>query len=345
MKALLTGCTARQTGGRVHMQYLDQQDVYAYCLDKLGYEVEKRVVIPGENLDQYDVIICSLAPAASMGSTYIFGALWVMVSRPDCILSVEDWRCQDIVGHFRGPMTKLNSKGVYHAFNGPTGQNRHSFDLVMANKSLKEVLFARCVQMGHGTWDHPMLVCAFDGGDLSLLKLPARELVRFCYGGFYWGKYDGRTVSDSARRKVWVSAALSDVADKWIDKKLKTLQWPIIRIGYKKAGQPRMPEEELFQLYCQNWGVLSAPYKHAKSAWYRDRFQLASEAGAVWGCQPDEVASWCKATPLDPREIEGLTRNQLIDLRAKQATSIKAALPSNIKLVRIMQETIRKAKA
>jgi hypothetical protein len=344
-KALLTGCTARQTGGRVHMQYLDQQDVYAWCLQQLGYEVEKRRVEPGECLDKYDVIINSLAPAASLGSGYIFGSLWVMHSRPDSILSVEDWRCVDIVGHMRGAMTKKHKvHDYYHGFNGPLGKQRYAFEEVMSNAPLKKALFEQCVKMGSETWPHQMLVCAFDDGDLSLLNLPAKELVRFCYGGFYLGKYKAAQVPDSNRERAWVSAALSDVADRWMDKKLGGLSWPTIRIGYKAAGQPRMQEHEVFELYCKNWGVISAPYKHAKSAWYRDRFQLAAEAGAVWGCQEDEVEMWCGARPLDPRDIEKLSNQQLSELREFQKEAIFAALPPRKTLVKIIADVVAKAK-
>jgi hypothetical protein len=344
--ALLTGCTARQTGGRVHMQYLDQQDVYAFCLQELGYEVEKRRVEPGEDLSKYAVIINSLAPAASLGTGYIFGSLWTMVSRPDCILSVEDWRCQDIVGHLRGAMIKKHAtKGYYHGFDGPLGRQRYAFDRVMADKKMKTALFEQCEKMANSPWDHKLLACAFDGGDLSLLNLPARELIRFCYGGFYLGKYEGNQVADSKREKIWVSASLSDVADKWMDKKLGGLDWPTIRIGYKAAGQPRMQEHEVFELYCKYWGVISAPYKHAKSAWYRDRFQLAAEAGAVWGCAKDEVDMWCDAGPYDPRDIEKLSLSQLKNLRDKQKAAIFAALPSNAKLIEVMRATIATKKA
>lgn len=62
----------------------------------LGHSVEHRAVEPGEDLDQFDKVICFLYPY-DHNARHPEGAMHVLRSRKDAIIGIDDWAFADIV--------------------------------------------------------------------------------------------------------------------------------------------------------------------------------------------------------------------------------------------------------
>ena len=66
------------------------------CLRDMGFEVEQRPVIIGEDLNHYDDVIIYLhAPQGYCQNLY--DGLYAIAARPDAILAFDDWQVDQIV--------------------------------------------------------------------------------------------------------------------------------------------------------------------------------------------------------------------------------------------------------
>jgi hypothetical protein len=92
--------------------------------------------------------------------------------------------------------------------------------------------------------------------------------------------------------------------------------------GNRRHGLARITEEEVFGLYTQNWGVLAPPYYHAGSAWWRVRYLMAADSGAIiFNDVKDQVKEVPQSAIFCPkaREVEQMSDSELHDLMLAQS--------------------------
>src|ERR1700680_3961842 len=79
MKILVTGFTTRMSGDGSKNFYLSTSFLLAEILTKhLGHEVEHRKVVPGEDLEKYDLVLLGICPVGSFAARadYVAGSAW-----------------------------------------------------------------------------------------------------------------------------------------------------------------------------------------------------------------------------------------------------------------------------
>ena len=92
------------------------------------------------------------------------------------------------------------------------------------------------------------------------------------------------TPADAATKKrSWVLGALMP-HDTWLER--KSPAWPVEIVGSRKlirkyGGQRFQTEADVLGFYNDHWGILSPPYPHAGSGWWRSRFMYAARVGSI----------------------------------------------------------------
>src|SRR5437762_2469568 len=104
MKVLFTGARS-SAGGHVSKMTIYESDssvgsLFRFC-EHMGHDVDIRHVDPGENLDDYDLIVCTTTDCRVWGTKHFYGAIWAMIQSwtggPPCIANFDHWTIKDIV--------------------------------------------------------------------------------------------------------------------------------------------------------------------------------------------------------------------------------------------------------
>ena len=315
MRVLVTGTNAPQVGSeRVPLKYATGCKALVDTLRLAGHEVDQRGVYPGEQkLYEYDTVICYLAPMNALTAQWAFGALWLLSQRPDAIVALDDWQTHQILS---GARTQHRDTGrLYREV-----FNRKGRGLLDAN--IRKAMEGALAQLASQPWPWRLLAPIFPHGDVSKLGLEAASYHGFDPSPYWRGFYNsGATrLTPEYRLKNWVSASLLN-KQPWLDK--LNITWAVEKLGNKKQGQFRIKEHEVFQAYCNSWGVLSAPHRHAGSGWWRARYVFAADARAVLYGDPREVEAFGPAyTAHTLAEIEAMSAHELDYLGRLQAASL-----------------------
>lgn len=308
MKILVTGTNAPQTGSdRVPLKYATGCKALVDTLRSLGHEVDQQGVYPGERLDGYDRIVCYLAPMNALTAQWSFGVLWLLGRRPDAVVALDDWQTHQILS---GAKTQNRDRGrLYREV-----FNRKGRDLL--DDKIRRVMEGALEQLAGQPWPWTLLAPVFPHGDVSKLGLQAAR-----YQGFdpspYWRGHYNASFSTEARARRWVSASLLN-KQPWLDR--QEFGWEVLNLGNKKAGQPRVKENEVFRRYTESWGVLSAPHRHAGSGWWRARYVFAADAGCVLYGDPRETAALGSSYVINNirDEVELAGEKRLFDMARSQ---------------------------
>jgi hypothetical protein len=165
-------------------------------------------------------------------------------------------------------------------------------------------------------WGWPVLVPAYDGGDLSLLSIPKAKVYSYNPAILFKGKYGWVTHRDIFSTKYeWVLAALHDHRS-WLKK--QKLAWPVTQFGHRKQGQERVAESVLHERSLGCWGRLSPAYKICGSGWWRARYGFAADALAVIAGDSRETAMIDPACYPAPGIVEKLGNGDLLELAMAQ---------------------------
>jgi len=334
-RALLTGSTAMQVGSKkTQLKIITAMESWACALIKLGYAVEWRPVIPGEDLSSYAVVLAGLNKPPSIASSHFFGALWALYTRRDAIAVVDDWQTHDLVSGIH-TNAKLRER-AFRLFPPPVEHQDRLFEFLKdldANKP----------------WRWPVIAPLFRGGDSAKLGLPARVVG---IDPTVFARRYPKAVHDAPFRQ-WVQASLHE-------KKLSGFTWPIYQLGFqdrKKGGsgprgekqQDRVPEADLMEIYSASWGIISPPHPHAGSGWWRVRFLMAADACRVLTCSPAEAAvldgglgPYTLASM--PRAVEKMEDEELLNLASMQAAQLNRVIETEdevlTKLANLIKERV-----
>jgi hypothetical protein len=310
VRVLITGMTLQQCGlgERTRLQYCSNPSLLRRAMEVGGHEVDQRPVKLGEPLYEYDAIVVGLANMLSFGSRFAYGALWAALMGVEyCNLAflVDDWNVGATFNSMRGCARGEPDRALFRPV-----LPRDQRELARAEfwVDLLEVLS----RLTKDRLPAPVIGSFFPWGDRSLFAQGTNigELWPFDPTSLQ-PRLDPGTEFDSDRRRAWVLASLVK-HEKWPES--LGLSWPVERLGHLKSGAERLSEAEVVRRYGSRWGVMSPPYEHCGSGWWRARFKFAADAGAVLLASPAEVAG-LKSYEYAYREREMLEHCPADDLR------------------------------
>jgi hypothetical protein len=270
MNILITGMTARHTGGNV-VKMLTVIEPLKEILIFSGHKVFQKTVTVGEDLSAYDKIFLFLFPPEKIGVTRRYGAIDIYARYPEkCIIAFDDWQYYQIQSGLKNCLDSGRLWNWVDKFPGFITKN----DLQAILKGGKEVRGRIEKAVNQLAIDPKVPVCIpkFSWGDVTKSRLtnsgktftfdPSRFAIDYVYNN-----YD-LEFSPIKRERAWVLASLFE-HDKYVHN-LK-FSWPIKRVGHKKT-QMVLSEEELCKFYQDNWGILSPPYPVSGDGWWRARW-------------------------------------------------------------------------
>jgi hypothetical protein len=336
MRILHTGMTKLQAGQKRRLDYCSSAPIFTEALRDAGHVVDHRQAVPGEPLGGYDVALVGIAPPCSMSARTVYPALDILrrAHGEGCrlVLYVDDWRVRDIFNDCRY-VGKEPTRLLKTIFNGRPGfgwATEQLDELSVVTNNLLE-----CV------WP-PTLVPKFAWGDGNVLVdrtdgFKSQEFV-FVDPSAYVPMHP--VTPAEKRERCWVSGALTE-NDRWLAK--QPLSWPIERYGHKSKGQPRLAEADLVARYGSAWGVVSCPYYHAGSGWWRARFVYAARARAIVLADASEVSCVGQEFLHPGADIELMSDGELTSLAEAQGSVIQGSAWSASRLQEELDRALRLA--
>lgn len=287
MRVLMTGMSPPQCGRKTQTGYEHVSDLWGKALRAGGAQVEHRTVTVDEPLSEYDVCLVGLIPPNSIANRYLYTALSTIgrarMSGCALVLYVDDWRFGQITHGVRVVARDITKRLLNNSmFVNLVGRDWALTD--RGQQTVTSVLNA----LDSRPWP-TTLVPAFTWGDHDKLpSLPAIKTEVIDPTAFS-RRYEIPQASDDQRDRTWIMGTFSDQRT-WIDS--LGLEWDVSYVGTRRSRSENghLQEADLVASYGQAWGTLAAPYGHAGSGWWRNRFVYSASAGAVMLASPQEVA-------------------------------------------------------
>lgn len=348
MKILVTGNTPQQCGRGTQMKYGPVIDLFVRALRDAGVEVDHRILDPDTSLAEYDAVWLGMSPINSMSSRYMFGPLEMYGRIVDegkpCLFWIDDWQTQLLNAAFKSILK--DPKRLVREPGAVLQDTRYAIDWAREPANLDKI--AKGVEYLYSKpWPKTIAPFYTWGNHLEIFKkhpqVTADNLIEVDPSRYVdWYPITPR--EDADREHKWVLGILSN-QHKWIEDigvrteplteheqaaldlgdaaALESYRWELFHAGGKasKAGQ-RLREPELVQAYAESWGVLSPPYWHVGSGWWRNRFVYAAYAGAVLAGDPREGWPCSSAYGYPVDMIERFSNNQLRELADAQKTAL-----------------------
>jgi hypothetical protein len=132
------------------------------------------------------------------------------------------------------------------------------------------------------------------------------------------------------KKRSWVLGALMP-HDTWLEK--KSPDWDVEIIGSRKlirkfGGQRLDSEADVLAFYNQHWGILSPPYPHAGSGWWRSRFMYAARVGSILVTDKGEGAPLGDPYKLTIKQVESMNTEELTACAKAQSDALRPHMPS-----------------
>lgn len=334
MNILLTGFTTRQANTLRESAnfYVLAQQIFRDMLVEMGHKVDWRAVEIGEDLSMYDLAMVGLSnPTTMNGMAHRYGGMWALASHRNVLAWFDDFRFKDqLYSWLRKPEP---------AFSDRLWPDRRYAEHEKAMEWKDRLIAAFQVIKDRKL---PFIAHIFEWGDISLMARETPDARWFCR--FDISDFVPRLVTDPApfetRKKAWVSAALTNT-DEWINK--LGLTWDIVKSTKPKGGNPfgggwkKIPEPELVRtLYRDNIGILSHPYSHAGSGWWRVRFNYMTQTQSILLGAIEEAQEMGEAFRYSPQEIEAMPTHALHALAQRQTNSFMSyVLPRGAAMSRL----------
>lgn len=152
------------------------------------------------------------------------------------------------------------------------------------------------------------------------------------------------------KKRAWVLGALMP-HDNWLER--KSLEWPVEIVGSRKlikklGGQRFDTEKDVLEFYNHHWGILSPPYPHAGSGWWRSRFLYAAHVGSILVTDKGEGDPLGDAYKLKIADVEKMSDSELAAAAIAQQEALKPYIPEYSAFVehcnRIVERAVREDK-
>ena len=152
------------------------------------------------------------------------------------------------------------------------------------------------------------------------------------------------------KKRAWVLGALMP-HDTWLER--KSPDWPVEIVGSRKlikklGGQRFDTEQDVLEFYNHHWGILSPPYPHAGSGWWRSRFLYAAHVGSILVTDKGEGDPLGDAYKLTISDVEKMSDAELIAAAEAQRAALAPYIPEYSAFVehcnRIIERAVREDK-
>ena len=148
-----------------------------------------------------------------------------------------------------------------------------------------------------------------------------------------------------AKKKAWVLGALMP-HDTWLEK--KNFNWPVEIVGSRKlikklGGQRFDTEQDVLEFYNRHWGILSPPYPHAGSGWWRSRFLYAAHVGSVLVTDKGEGDPLGDSYKLTISDVEKMSETQLHEAAMAQRAALSKYIPTYESFVEHCNRIVQRA--
>ena len=324
MKILITGMNKQQCTENFYrtsqLKVMPSHLSLIACLRDMGHTVEQRIVTIGEDLSEYDRIICYIHNPSGFAG-FVYNGLWLINECPDCILAFDDWQTDSIYKGLTAledpeklfrPYVKDGHKHVPDNIEDYEKQLLNGIEIVKSKKN-------------------KMLISAFAGGDLSLLiDYPKELMFSFNPNPYHINLSSNFNPLFDEKQKVFNFAGLiQDKTKKWL-KAQNVGDWPLKKYGSRKDGQDRVTEPEMVNIYGQQWGILMPGYFHAGSGWWRARPLQVADSGSILIGDPKEMILYYNdeyLAGIKASDIYLMNDNQLEDLADAQRKAIYTTHP------------------
>lgn len=353
------------------------------ALRESGHEVEWRRVVVGEDLSSYDALWICLAPLNSLnGRQGAMGALYALSSGVPAVGFFDDWQFPTVfngarslvknpdtlykhllVGKDRGdePATYYSREDAEAALARVRAANPEAKSYIERYYMLDKddeirPYAARLLQaasdMLAARWEAGMVPACpmYAWGDRSLVRkrMPKAlgPIEPLDPTSTIYPILQSVTPSPpEAKERAWVLGALMP-HDTWLAK--KNLEWPVKIIGSRKlirtlGGERLQTENDVLAFYNQHWGILSPPYPHAGSGWWRSRFVYSARVGSVLFADKGEGRPLGPSHAMSAREIENLSDAELADLARAQQDALRPYMPSYASFVAHCNHIVNRA--
>jgi hypothetical protein len=310
-------------------------------LEDMGYDVEQRVVNIGEDLSHYDeVIIYIHSPKAFC--QFLWSGLYAIAARPNAIFAFDDWQIDQIMYSIKSYKDYFDEGDLEKAYKD------YYFDLWQGKETKEEVAkwtdsyVKACEQIL--TKSNRLLVSAFAGGDISLLKTgwPADKIFTFNPNPYHLNRtpendygvekvvtFDdlfGSNDGPVEKKKEWNFASLvQKKTRKWVDSQ-GVKDWPITYYGSKRNEEKceRLTEDQMCKKFHEQWGILMPGYFHSGSGWWRARPLQVADAGSVLVGDKKELMLYYGDASLikTAREVEVMSADELKELAESQKKAL-----------------------
>lgn len=338
-KILITGMNAAQC----KRDYFLGQEIkvvpshYALirCLEDMGYNVEQRAVLLGEDLSSYDQVVVYLHSIQSFCQR-LWGGLYAIATRPDAILAFDDWQVNQIYDSFRNYNDDLNedSDKAFREYLLALYQGKETREKIESYKELYKEACSRVLAKADR-----LLISAFSGGDVSLLNLEWRQdrVYTFNPNPYHLNRrpdnnygepmnimsFTEENVPPESKELAWNFASLvQNKTNKWLKAQNPSeWKWPIHYYGQRRGEnkQERLIEADMCKVYNRMWGCLMPGYFHSGSGWWRARPLQLADAGSILVCDDKEGAVYGEAyVGVRARDVESMDLSQLIELARRQ---------------------------
>ena len=321
-KILITGMNTLQVTEdfykRQQLQVIPSHTSLIACLRDMGYEVIQRPVNIGEKLDEFHKVIVYIHNPSGFAG-FVYNALWAIHVRPDCVMAFDDWQTDSI---YSGITSLKDPAKLFREY------VRDSHKNIPENIESYESEFIEAIQRIESK-RNKMLISAFSGGDLGLL-LDHPNLYRYNPNPYHIHRQAAQFFGDKER--VFNFAGLvQDKTKKWLKaQQVEKTGWELKLYGSRKDGQDRVTEDEMVNIYAQQWGILMPGYFHAGSGWWRARFCQCADAGSILIGEPKEMMVVYKnkdAASIKASELPNMSDKHLEDFAAFQKECLYKAHP------------------
>lgn len=324
MKILITGMNKQQCTENFYktsqLKVMPSHLSLIACLRDMGHTVEQRIVTIGEDLSEYDRIICYIHNPSGFAG-FVYNGLWLINEYPDCILAFDDWQTDSI---YKGLTALEDPEKLFRSY--VKDGHKHVPDNIEEYE--KQLLNGIEIVKSK---KNKMLISAFAGGNLSLLiDYPKELMFSFNPNPYHINLSSNFNPLFEEKQKVFNFAGLiQDKTKKWL-KAQNIGDWPLKKYGSRKDGQDRVIEPEMVNIYGQQWGILMPGYFHAGSGWWRARPLQVADSGSIligdWKemvlyYDDDELAS------LKASDITKMSDRQLEDVAEAQKRAIYTTHP------------------
>lgn len=318
-KVLFTGPSGISCGLGNRLGIISNTTSLLHAYNDMDYKVEQRPVIPGECLNDYDLVFVTQQTIASFTAPFAHGMAWAVatVDPRKLYILTDDWQ-----GHnsFKSDSIR-NRKGQTQSeasietlwrldrkYSNEAAHNKRTVEagiklLHCENNELKYI---------YPTMGKP---------NLNLIGNQSPSMHKITYDPFYYMRelysYVDKYGRKYGKKKRHIIAALQDNSQ-WLSK--HNFEWPVVQLGVKKLGQPRVVESDLARIYASSWSILSPTHKQlVGSGWARVRNLMSTEAYSILlGDKSDLIPVFGEDYYISLEQIERSNEAQLQELAYNQ---------------------------